>query len=495
VQAVADFLGDGTQATDRSTASQEAAEAAILVQSASTQTAAAASQTPVLTLDQLVSMVGDIVFAETIDPTLPMEELGVDSIGISTLTQELTPYISPEMRAASDGITIDMMYRSSINELLAAITAGREMGVAASAAADQSTVATTASTAVPSLSAASPTLSTSEVIDDGTVGPLVHIRPPQRPSVGSQARTAVIVHTMFGGISPFKGLWVRGFQSHDVFGFAFVAADADALLATGTFETMKARGDRYARTLSEISSTVDLVAVSNGVSLAHQTALALREQGGQPGRLFLIDPTPPPPPSLPIGAPSMGIAARGYLWARLNEPPPDDVVQLLEQMAVSMLCAYIEGELRPVYGRGTPTVREIIRSLQAFRCLAPAEEAFYFENDDAPITQYVDVSGGAGIMLVLSEDEWKAEDVKETESAEDLGLFLQRFTQKLRKCLQVHGGDASECWTPGGLPLVRRLFGPVGVELVVGVTHLECSNQCTSGQSKEFVQAIADFVA
>jgi glutamate-1-semialdehyde aminotransferase/acyl carrier protein len=302
-------------------------------------------------------------------------------------------------------------------------------------------------------------LAASYQIEVTTTG-LIKLRGPKEPPTRRATPTLLIMHTIMGNTRSWTGLCNRALRSHEIW-----TTQHDPLqpMDPGGFLLFQTLAQRYAKKIVHCAATsmdmpngtsMDMLGVSNGTGLVHQTAHALRNLGGRPGRMVLLDPSPGARPQKPIELISYSLAAQSVL-AVYDVPYTEDEVDPIRDQD---MLAFLVERIQAHRGAGAPSTGRLMQEMQSIRQLGTAELNFYFTNSEE-VVPYAHANGEAAIDLILSSEEADIE-------------------------ARYEDGHPPE--GQAGRPSVRTFFGKVVRELVVTGDHLTVSAQVTGGRNPAF---------
>ena len=314
-------------------------------------------------MDQLVQLVGESSFASEINPTVPIRDMGMDSLAAASLAGALSKLMGIDGAGQLSSLGLDLL-QLSLNELHRLLSTP--------------TLQLTGITEQPlhlNTERRSPSVER------------LHV-PRQQADLGAHI---ICMHTLLGHSVVFTGLLHRVLVNwgQSVYGMLH---DPD-----GGLETFGELAEKHADALMLTGKAFDLLGVSNGTGLCNATAHALARRGGSVFHLVLIDPAPPlvpegvvePMPFRAVQAIIFAMHATGTLEkVNLNElrsSPTDDGAY-----------EYMVAQL--------PHVRlpYLIRICRSSRSLLYAEAAFYKGWEQ--IQPFFGAGGEPAIFLVLSSE-------------------------------------------------------------------------------------------
>ena len=321
------------------------------------------SPLPAVSMDQLVQLVGESSFASEINPTVPIRDMGMDSLAAASLAGALSKLMGIDGAGQLSSLGLDLL-QLSLNELHRLLSTP--------------TLQLTGITEQPlhlNTERRSPSVER------------LHV-PRQQADLGAHI---ICMHTLVGHSVVFTGLLHRVLVNwgQSVYGMLH---DPD-----GGLETFGELAEKHADALMLTGKAFDLLGVSNGTGLCNATAHALARRGGSVFHLVLIDPAPPlvpegvvePMPFRAVQAIIFAMHATGTLEkVNLNElrsSPTDDGAY-----------EYMVAQL--------PHVRlpYLIRICRSSRSLLYAEAAFYKGWEQ--IQPFFGAGGEPAIFLVLSSE-------------------------------------------------------------------------------------------
>ena len=292
-------------------------------------------------------------------------------------------------------------------------------------------------------------------VEVATTG-LMRTRGPKQPTRQQVTSTILLIHAIIGHTRVFDGLCNRALAQHTIFS---ISHDPLLPMPPSGFIPFQSLAARYAeQVVHTVMTPLDLLGVSNGTGIAHQTAHALRSLGGTPGRIVLLDPSPGPRIEAPIPLLSYQLAAELVL-SIYNVPYEKEEFHSLEDDSI---LGFVMHLLHRARGPSAHSAGRIMQELQSMRQLLTAERTFYFDNADK-VVPYSGEHGEAAIVLILSSEEFDIE-------------------ASYKDGVAPAGQE--------GRPLVRSFFGEVREELVVDGDHLAVSVKCAGGQIPAFNEAV-----